>query len=211
MNVHVPTPVEVGSVRGSQALTRLLAYDDVHRVLDVGSGVGEHARIMRAAGRHVTTISLDPPADFVEDYCQGRSTRAGDYDAIWASHVLEHQPNVGRFLRLCFRDLRDDGVLAVTVPPAKHGIVGGHLTTWNAGLLVYNLIIAGFDCREARVSEVYSSGPGYPPYNISVIVRKRAADLPLLRMDAGDIQRLAAFFPVPIAQGFDGRFPAIGW
>lgn len=211
MNVHVRSPIDVGSVRGSQALSRLLDYDDVSRVLDIGSGAGEQARIMRAAGRDVVTISLEAPADYVEDYCGGRPERAGDFDAIWASHVLEHQPNVGRFLRLCFRDLRDDGVLAITVPPAKHGLVGGHLTTWNAGLLIYNLIVAGFDCREARVSEVYSSGPGYPPYNISVIVRKRAAVLPALRMDAGDIQRLAAFFPRPVSQGVDGRFPAIGW
>lgn len=211
MNVHVRTPIDVGSVRGSQALSRFLGYDDISRVLDIGSGAGEHARIMRGAGRNVVTISLEAPADIVEDYCIGRPDRAGNFDGIWASHVLEHQPNVGRFLRLCFRDLRDDGVLAVTVPPAKHGLVGGHLTTWNAGLLVYNLIVAGFDCRDARVSEVYSSGPGYPPYNISVIVRKRAAVLPALRMDAGDIQRLAAFFPCPVSQGVDGRFPAIGW
>lgn len=211
MNVHVRSPIDVGSVRGSQALSRLLSYDDVLRILDVGSGGGEQARVMRAAGKDVVTISLEPPADFIEDYCNGRSERVGAFDAIWASHVLEHQPDVGRFLRLCFRDLREDGILAVTVPPAKHGLVGGHLTTWNAGLLIYNLIMAGFDCREARVSEVYSSGPGYPPYNISVLVRKRAAVLPALRMDAGDIQRLAAFFPCPVSQGVDGRFPAIGW
>jgi SAM-dependent methyltransferase len=208
VNAHTMTPMI--AVRGSEALIRLLACRDVRRVLDVGSGIGDHARIMRSAGRQVVTVSLDPPADHVCDYVGNREI-GGGFDAIWASHVLEHQPNVGAFLQQCFRDLRDDGVLAVTVPPAKPEIVGGHLTTWNAGLLLYNMILAGFDCREARVSGCYSSGPGYPPYNISVIVRKRQANLPKLRFDQGDIERLARFFPCPVHQGFDGNLDGIGW
>lgn len=197
------------SVRGSEALARLLEYQDVHSVLDVGSGAGEHARIMRDAGKKVLTISYEPPADIVGDFCP--TLIPAGFDAIWASHVLEHQPNVGQFLRRCFQLLRDDGLLVVTVPPAKPEIVGGHLTMWNAGLLLYNLILAGFDCREARVSPLYSSGPGYPPYNISVIVRKRKVDLPSLRMDKGDIESLARFFPLPVEHGFDGNLPGIRW
>jgi len=204
------TELKAVSVRGSEALARLLEYDDVNRVLDVGSGSGEHAAIMRATGRKVVTVSYEPPADYVCDYVGNRQIASG-FDAIWASHVLEHQPNVGAFLRQCYRDLRDDGLLLVTVPPAKPEIVGGHLATWNAGLLLYNMILAGFDCRDARVSGCYSSGPGYPPYNISVIVRKRQANLPALRFDSGDIERLAEFFPCPVHQGFDGRLPEIRW
>lgn len=203
MNVNVRT-----AVRGSQALHRLLACDDVLTILDVGSGTGEHAELMRAAGREVTTVSYEPPADHVGDYLT--LPPLGPFDAIWASHVLEHQPDVGAFLRRCFADLRDGGILAVTVPPAKDAIVGGHLTIWNAGLLLYNLVVAGFDCSEARVSPNYASGPGYPPYNISVVVRKKAAELPPLRFDAGDIDRLARFFPVAVREGFDGRL-SHGW
>lgn len=209
MNAHSRLKIDVGSVRGSQALARLLDYPDVVRVLDIGSGRGDQAASMRSAGKMVTTISLEPPADYVEDYLGARFP--GPFDAIWASHVLEHQPDPGRFLRRCFADLRSGGILAVTVPPAKPEIVGGHFTVWNAGLLLYNLIIAGFDCRDARVSAPYASGPGYEPYNISVIVRKRAAALPPLRFDSGDIERLAEFFPCPVSQGFDGRLRDIGW
>lgn len=207
--MNMQATVAPAAVRGSQALSRLLEYGDVHRILDVGSGAGEQAAIMRAAGRDVVTVSLESPADYVGDY--QTADFPGSFDAVWVSHVLEHQPNVNMFLRTCFSDLRDDGVLAVTVPPMKDEIVGGHLTVWNAGLLLYNLILAGFDCRNARVSAPYSSGPGYPPYNISVIVRKRRADLPMLRCDAGDIERLAEFFPCPARQGFDGRLPEINW
>lgn len=203
------------SVRGSQALKRLLAYDDVKTVLDIGSGAGEHAAIMRTSGRKVTTVSLDPPADHLCNYVGNREIESG-FDAIWACHVLEHQPSVGSFLRQTFRDLRDDGVLAITVPPHKHNVVGGHLATFNAGTLLYNLIIAGFDCRDARVSGNYSSGVDsngepYPPYNISVIVRKRKADLPPLRFDSGDVARLSKFFPCVATDGFDGRLPPIRW
>lgn len=209
MNVHARPEIFVGSVRGSQALERLLTCGDVDTVLDIGSGHGDHARIMRSAGKRVVTISLEEPADFVGDYC-GMEFPVG-FDAIWASHVIEHQPNVNVFLKKCFADLRPGGVFAITVPPAKDAVVGGHLTTWNAGILLYNLIVAGFDCRDARVSSNYSSGPEFSPYNISVIVRKRSAKLPELRCDSGDIERLAQFFPLPVCQGFDGRLAPINW
>lgn len=210
----VTNPVAT-ALRGSEALRRLMEYDDVKSVLDVGSGAGAHAAVMRANGKMVTTVSLEAPADHLCDYVGNRQIKSG-FDAIWASHVLEHQPNVNAFLVQCFSDLRNDGVLAVTVPPHKPNVVGGHLTTWNAGILLYNLIIAGFDCREARVSDCYSSGTApdgkpYPRYNLSVIVRKRKAELPPLRFDAGDVARLAEFFPCPVTDGFDGRLPSIRW
>lgn len=199
------------SVRGSAALARLMGYADVKRVLDIGSGRGEHAAILRAAGREVFTVDLAPPADHVGDFIVWREGD-GTFDAVWVSHVLEHQPDVGRFLDAVTRKLRPGGVLAVTVPPMKDAIVGGHVSLWNAGLLLYRLILAGFDSRDARVG-TYASGPGYPVYNISVIVRKPLApiSLPPLRMDSGDIDALAPFFPLPVAQGFDGRLPDLNW
>jgi SAM-dependent methyltransferase len=198
------------AVCGSQALVRLLEYQDVRSVLDIGSGAGSQAKILRDADRAVVTNSLCPPADLVGNYLAFAFTGV-KFDAIWASHVLEHQPNVNRFLRKCFSDLRDDGVLAVTVPPPKHEIVGGHLSLWNAGLLLYHLIVAGFDCSKARVSEPYENGPGYDKYNVSVIVRKVKATLPPLVFDGGDIEALAEFFPLPVTHGFDGRLPPINW
>ena len=190
-------------MKGDEALERLLAdYPDVKSILDVGSGRGEQAAAMRSAGRCVMTVSLQPPADIVADYmqCQFPPT----FDALWICHVLEHQPNVGAFLKHCFSHLREGGVLAVTVPPLKHQIVGGHLTLWNAGLLLYNLILAGFDCAAARVG-VYG-------YNLSVLVRKHIVRIPQLAFDAGDIETLARFFPVPVRQGFDGRLDGgVAW
>jgi len=133
-------------------------------VLDIGSGSGEYAKAFKEAGKIVTTVNLEPPADIIGDYAHADCPAV---DCIWACHVLEHQRNPGLFLSKCLLDLKEDGILAVSVPPAKDEIVGGHLTLWNAGLLLYNLVMAGFDCSSAKVIHTH--------YNISVIVRKKLA------------------------------------
>lgn len=127
------------------------------------------------------------------------------FDGIWCAHVLEHQMNIGAFLENLRHDLRPGGVLAITVPPLKHEIVGGHVSLWNEGLLIYNLVLAGFDCRDAQVG-VYG-------YNISVIVDRVDAKLPPLKHDRGDIEALAELFPhsLHVYQGFPGNFGSIGW
>lgn len=187
-------------MRGLEAF-EFLARFSFDTVLDIGSGAGLHAAAFRAKGKSVTTISLRPPADVIGDYLE---TPVEPVDCIWACHVLEHQPNPGLFLRKCFADLKDGGILAVTVPPMKPEIVGGHVSVWNAGLLLYHLVIAGFDCSRASVK---SCG-----YNISVVVRKvgRTA-LPALAMDAGDIERLSHLFPFPARHGFDGNILEVNW
>lgn len=185
---------------GGEARDRFLQCADVRTVIDIGCGDGAHAQALRAAGMDVATVSLVPPADHVADYLD---TDLGPVDGIWASHVLEHMLNVGFFLCKCFDDLRDGGVLAVTVPPAKAELVGGHLSLWTEALLLYRLVLAGFDCRQARVG-VYG-------YNISVIVRKTPLCLPPLKMDSGDLEHLAKFFPCEISQGCNGQFGNINW
>ncbi len=187
------------SILSQEALDKLLTYG-FDTVLDIGSGPGKQAQILRDNNKNVTTISLIPPADIVGDFM---TEDLSTYDCIWASHVLEHQLNVNLFLKRCYELLKDDGIFAVTVPPLKHRIVGGHLTLWNAGLLLYNLILAGFDCKEAKVK---SYG-----YNISVIVRKKKADLPDLVMDFNDIGTLAEFFPIEAFNAFDGQIEEWNW
>lgn len=41
--------------------------------------------------------------------------------------------------------------------------------------------------------------------------RMRDADLPRLRHGRGDLEALARLFPVPVAQGFDGRIGSVNW
>jgi SAM-dependent methyltransferase len=156
------------------------------RVLDLGSGAGAHAVAMREAGLEPTTISLIPPADIVGDFFE---TELPAFDAVWASHVLEHQVNPGLFLRRCFELLPEGGLLAVTVPHDRRDMAGGHVISWSEGLLVYHLVLAGFDCREARV--------GLYKRQLSVVLRKSSRpEVPGLICDRGDLELLEPFFPV---------------
>lgn len=196
--------------RALPTLQKLCQSYEFKTILDVGSGPGKHSELFKQRGKQVTAcdIGISP------NYEHGIAIE-GDYmklnfgegfDAIWCCHVLEHQRNVGFFLEKLFDDLKEEGVLAITVPPKKSSIVGGHLTLWNAGLLLYNLILAGFDCADASVA---SYG-----YNVSVIVRKRAIkDFPTICYDKGDIEVLAPYFPsvLHVHQLFDGDIRSVNW
>ena len=167
-------------------------------VLDIGSGEGEHAAELALAEHLVCKVDYRDGLRY-----QDMPIRPAYWDAVWCSHVLEHQVDPGDFLRRIRRELKPGGLFAVTVPPLKNEIVGGHVTLWNAGLLLYQLVLAGFDCRAAAVK---SYG-----YNVSVLVRRVDAELPRLRMDGGDIDALAPFFPFPVSEGFDGRILQHNW
>ena len=201
------------SVRSGIALAYVMSLDEITTVLDVGSGGGEHALHFANAGRLVDCVDFGTSIYVTEskalddadvhpsitkaicDFTDFDSDKK--YDLVWCSHVLEHQRNPNQFLKKCISHLQEDGWLAITVPPLKHNIVGGHLTLWNAGLLVYNLIHAGIDCSNAVVMNY--------GYNISIIVKKREIELPNLDWDSGDIDRLKAFFPKNCCENFDGQ------
>lgn len=127
------------------------------------------------------------------------------YDGLYCAHTLEHMRNVGVVLDKMFNELKTGGLLCLVVPPAKPEIVGGHLSIWNAGLLLYNLIRAHFDCSKAAV-KTYG-------YNVAVLVRKQNApyqDITMLE-DDGDIELLSRYFPIPARQNFDGRIEQWNW
>lgn len=196
------------------AIKKLIKDYKFQSVLDIGSGSGVHSKYFVNAGKTVSAVDLGCSIYYERkgtnyekvnvhhvDFFQFHSQ---PYDCVWASHVLEHQRNPGAFLEHCFNLTKD--IFAVTVPPLKHNVVGGHLTLWNAGILIYNMILAGFDCSKASVLSW--------DYNISVIVHKSPVssdDLSSLHYDSGDIIRLAKYFPVPVHEGFDGQIACANW
>jgi len=197
------------------ALQGLLDWYSFETVLDIGSGGGEHARLLRSLGKKVTTLDLGHSVHF-KDGAEQPATIMGDFneielkqsfDCVWCSHVLEHQVDPQRFLAKTRRVLNATGVLAITVPPRKDQIVGGHLSLWNGGLLLYHLILAGFDCSNARVLRY--------GYNVSVLVgHEPIAELPELESDSGDIRKLRPYFPPGIAfeeTPLDNPFPGDVW
>lgn len=201
---------------GELALKYLLKYYDFSTILNIGSGDGIHSIILKQSGKNVTDV------DFGTSYYAKQNKNqfiSADYltyhfmepfDCVWVCHVLEHQPNPNFFLKKINSDLKENGILALTVPPLKHSIVGGHVSLWNGGLLLYHLILAGFDCRLASLKQ--------DGYNISIILKKQSIkQLPDLSYDCGDLNNLKEFFPLelqkqyPNLERFNGDIKDLNW
>ena len=184
------------TVRGDIAIEKLLRDYTFRSVLDIGCGAGKHSDIFLDAGKEVTAIDYGESPYFKKNKSRIKAIVADfntyefdlQFDCVWCSHVLEHQLNPNLFLKKIHSVLKEDGVLCITVPPAKQRIGGGHVSLWNAGLLLYHLVLAGFDCSEA-VTMRYD-------YNVSVIVKKRTIDVTdQLVYDAGDITTIRPYLP----------------
>ena len=195
---------------GSEALVKITKEYDFQTVLDIGSGAGTHADFLESHGKKVTRLDFGKSVYFKKNpnqkIIQGNYLHqefGEKFDLIWACHVLEHQININKFLKKIKSDLQENGILCITVPPLKHEIVGGHVSLWNAGLLMYNLVLAGFSCRHARIK---SYG-----YNISIIIKNSSINIPTLDYDYGDINRLKEFFPENLQEGFDGNITRLNW
>ena len=200
--------------RSQHGLYKLITDFDFDSVLDIGSGSGEHAVVLKNHGKKVTALDFGTSVYAQENHnnYSGISKINVDfyayeteekYDCIWASHVLEHQPDPGTFIRRCIDLTTDNGVICITVPPLKNKIVGGHLTLWNAGLLLYQLVFNGLDCRHASIC-TYG-------YNVTIIVKKKIRKNLELDYDNGDIRRLKEFFPSFVDEPFDGIIKKWNW
>ena len=184
---------------GAHAIVQMLSEHEFDSVLDIGSGEGEHKRFFEFFGKKVFSVDILKAADYVGDFMQIDFDRK--FDAVWCSHVLEHQRNVGLFLDKVFDVLKDDGLLAIVVPMhPRERLISGHVTSWSIPLLCYNLIMAGFDCSNAEILSTYE---------LALIVRKRLADHSELRnpsahgADAGhEFDNIRCYFPFNARQGF---------
>ena len=176
-------------------------------ILDIGAGkLQPHANVMRAHGHIVDTSDFHSGATYKGDF--NTVTIDKKYNAVWSAMSLEHQLNVNRHLTKINSILNPNGVLCVTVPTLKSNIVSGHVTLWNAGLLLYNLVLAGFDCSKAKI-KTYG-------YNITVILTKQTFNMPALNYDKPDLTTLKSYFPESLTwdltgKGFEGNIKEINW
>ncbi|VGO17407.1 hypothetical protein PDESU_06003 [Pontiella desulfatans] len=203
-------------IEGGFHLAEMASRLPFDRILDVGFGRGAAARFFRLKGKNVVAIDRDiqyraAPLDIMKaEGIEVIETSFEDYqpdggiDAIWLSHVLEHTLDVGRFLEKARSILSDSGWLFVMVPPFKHEVVGGHVTPgWNLGILMYVLLVSGFDIKTGHFVR--------HGYSICAFVRKSTTPLPQLCHDQGDIERTRDLWPLEVMQGFDGNLPSVNW
>jgi len=197
------------------ALQKLIKDYSFETVLDIGSGAGDHAKVLHKYQKKVTALDFGTSLyaqkkgnsydeiEYIEvDFFAYKPSHK--FDCVWASHVLEHQTNPGLFISKCMQLVKEDGIIAITIPPMEENVLGGHLTNWNAGLLLYNLVFNGIDCSDCSIM---SYG-----YNISVIVRNRKRPTADLTYDNGDINKLLQYFPECInTEPFDGRIRNWNW
>jgi SAM-dependent methyltransferase len=196
-------------VRGEKILNILLKKQ-FDTVLDVGAGALKHTNIFLKNGKTVDICDYGNSIYYEnkEELNGIRKKFIGDfneieikekYDVLWCCHILEHQLNVNNFLKKTNHLLKEGGYLCILVPPRKPNLVGGHVTLWNAGLVIYNLILAGYDCSEYCEICQYD-------YNIGIIIKKKKINmLPKnLSMDKGDLKLLSKYFPFEVYHGING-------
>ena len=187
--------------RADEAILFCLRNLKFDSVLDICCGDGFHSDVFRESGKRVTTIDHNNEyADYKGIY---QNIEFQPHDLTWCCKALEHQLNPHDFLRKIRKETKVGGHTCITVPPLKHDITGGHVSLWNAGLLLYHLVLAGFDCSNAHV-KTYK-------YNVSVIAQAAEFDLPPLLYDNGDIEILKPWLPWFCEELFDGMILEYNW
>lgn len=201
------------STKQSHSIDGLIKFQTIlnrnSEILDVGAGKKQlHSMYLRFFGHNVETCDLNKGATYREDFNSFCFSKK--YDAIWTAHCLEHQLNPNLFLKKINLLLKDNGILCITVPPLKQNIVSGHVSLWNAGLLLYHLVLAEFNCNNVMIKKY--------GYNISLILKKEKIKLPEnLKFDKPDLVTLKKFFPENLNwetynnRGFDGDIEIYNW
>jgi SAM-dependent methyltransferase len=190
--------------RGANALERCLRLEPAS-VLDVGSGGGEQARTFVAAGCEVTCVDFGS-STYARNAMpvSGCKLIQGDfsilsfdrqYDLIWCSHTLEHQPNANAFITKLNTLCTPGGWVCLTLPVCHRALWGGHLSLWTPGLLAYNIAFAGFDVSGAELI--------HGRREFSLLYQPKAVALPALTFDSGDIDLMRPFLPKWCREGKD--------
>ncbi len=173
-------------------LRRLLDLTSASTVIDVGVGSGASAKLLVERDYQVTGVSLSKSPFRKKGYKHVRKDfEKTDLtaDIVWCSHTLEHVQNVGSFLEKIKDTLNKDGWLCIVVPSDPTDLlIDGHLSFWTPAHLIYNLVVAGFDCSDARY---YTEGR-----DIALMVQKKLRKKVKLNHDKGDYELLKDYFPV---------------
>jgi len=203
-------------MRGAIAIQKLVEDFRFDRVLDIGMGAGEQSNFFLDRGKTVCGVDLCRSAHYraskvfpngrerfsllTGDFMGIPQEQLGTFDCVWACHILEHALSPVAFLRKMLLSANTGGVVAIVVPPPHDTLLGGHLNLYNAGQVAYQMVMAGFNCAEAKIHT--------DQHDIAVIAPVNPIEsLGDLDMDTGDIRRLAPFLPPIFRQeGCNAKF-----
>jgi SAM-dependent methyltransferase len=122
-------------------------------------------------------------------------------DCTWCYNTLQYEEEPIETLRNLHLWLKPGGVLAVTVSKEKN--ISGSLHNYNAGLLLYHLVLAGFNCRDATVRTHGN--------DIVVLVKRPEVDLTLPSTKL-NIDLISQYLPEGYNySGFKGDIESINW
>jgi len=190
--------------RGEIALQKCLALNP-ETVLDVGSGGGHHAKEFTLNNAQVTCIDFGTSVYATKEdaqknihvininFLEWKPDRR--YELVWASHVLEHQQNVGLFIEKLVACSMESGYIAITVPFPHRRLYGGHLTMWTPGLLAYNIALCGIDLSKSQLF--------YGFREFTIIFKPIKVTLPPLTFDSGDITKIKKYLPSEFIENGD--------
>ena len=118
------------------------------------------------------------------------------YELVWASHILEHQRNIGSFIEKLIECCEEDGQVCITVPDPHRNLEGGHLSLWSPGFLAYNVVMCGLDLS----SSIFIGGHD----EFSILFKPTRIKLPDdLTYDYGDILKISPYLPQGLTEGSD--------
>ncbi|GHT71387.1 hypothetical protein AGMMS49950_07930 [Endomicrobiia bacterium] len=205
-------------IHGEKARQKVLEYD-FQSVLDVGAGYGLQSKLFADRGYDVTGITFPNAGEgrytgnialgderiklIIGDFNEYDFTRK--FDIVWACHVMEHVPDILKFVEKIKQTVNPGGIIAITVPNNEPYATLSHIHKFNAGVILRNLVYVGIDCRNAKVL-TYN-------YNLSIVIPDVAF------FEWSNLRDIFHYIPADIEQNhlrdgniiFDGDISNLNW
>ncbi|WP_137128851.1 methyltransferase domain-containing protein [Rhizobium sp. FY34] len=211
----VPAADAFPQIEAGPLLTLLLRQHRFQSVLDLGQPDLQRLALLAADGRQVTGVVTSAVASLPTPNVTLRQHAPVDpetpFDCVIAIDLLQRQVDPQAFLRRAHGMLAEGGVLALSVPAMRYPLVTGDLSIWSGGLLLYHLVLSGFDCRNVKM---LTQGEQIFLVLVKTSIEPAPLGVPLPLPETMRVHLPHGLEFVETPDGglaFDGDLPAIGW
>jgi ubiquinone/menaquinone biosynthesis C-methylase UbiE len=144
-------------IRGVLQITQFLIKNfQFDNILDVGCGYAPYVNIFTNNNKDYTGIDFNidnknkKKCSFIKSDFMKHDFKDKKFDCVYTSHCIEHIPDTETFLKRLRFLIKDDGILCIIFPKPKDEIVGGHVHIFNPGIMLYNLVRIGINCKHVQ-------------------------------------------------------------